>query len=254
MQKLPSHLYGESIFTSTRSLDGIAIFKDEHLKRLFEQVNDYYFFNSKTVADLISHFDAKAKLEDFAKLNPNHALRLTVFAGERSELVPKHFSLSNLNLELSAKELSPKRDLKLKMMPTPFSPSKSNLKAGSYFQNFYFRRKVMNEGFDDVVFFNESTLTEASTSNLLFGNANSFFTPIDSSLFSGLGLEILRASGLEIIEKKMRAQDLIEIDSCYLVNSVNFLTPVASIDHHTFTNKQFETMLEKIDISIRSFI
>lgn len=252
MQKLPSHLYGESIFTSTRSLNGKVIFKAEHLNRLFEQVNDYYFFKHKAVADLKAYFDAQSKLEKFAILYPNHAIRMSVFASSRNQIVPKTFSLADLNFELTAKEISPRNFQSLITVPTPYSSHHINIKAGSYFQNFYLKRQAMHAGHDDVLFFNDRTVTEASTSNIIFGHKSALFTPKDASLFSGLGLEVLRGSGLKISEVSIQKQSLKNYDSCYLVNSVNFLTPVKAIDYHTFTNSQFKPMLGEIDLFLRS--
>lgn len=254
MQKLPSHLYGESIFTTTRSLEGTAIFKDEHINRLLEQVNDYYFFNTKTLGDLEAYFNARENLKQFASQHPNHAIRLSVFSNSRSELVPKNFSLSDLSMVLTAKELTQKKAQSLKTMPTPYSSHKANLKAGSYFQNFYFKRQAFRAGFDDVLFYNSKTVTEASSSNIIFADDQGLYTPNDPSIFQGLGLEVLKNSGIKISKRSIGRENLNNFDSCYLVNAVHLLTPVARIDEYTFTNSQINPMLTKIDLFLRSVL
>lgn len=252
MEKLPSHLYGESIFTTAKSVAGKVVLIDAHLKRLFEQVSDYYFLKNKDCTELITYFEAREKLENFAKLHPNHGIRMTVFADARAELVPSYFSLSELNLEFSAREITTRSALKLKTMPSPFSENFANIKAGSYFQNFYFKRKSMDQSFDDVLFFHVNTITEASSSNIIMGNGSVLFTPKHASIFSGLGLELLRASGMRILEKEIKLNELASFDSCYLVNSVNWLSPVEKIDDKVFTNNHFESMLERINKYVRS--
>lgn len=254
MNNRPSHLYGESIFTTTKTMDGKVIFRTQHLERLLAQTSEYYLLGRVSVKALADHFEVESKLEDFARKYPNHVLRLTFFGNERDVLIPKSFAITDLNFEISSRELSLKSEVSLKLMPSPYSSFKSSIKAGSYFQNFYFKRQAMSEGFDDVLFHLDQKLCEASTSNIIFGKDGVLFTPEDPSIFYGLGLEVLKASGLQAEKIIIKNSELKTFNECYLVNSVNFLTPVARIDDHFFTNSEHESRVAVVDSFLRSHL
>lgn len=252
MNKHPSHLYGESIFTTTRTLDGKIVFRSQHVKRLLEQVNEYYFFSKLNLSELSTYFDIEQKFDQFAEGNPSSILRATIYSKPRETLVPREFKLSDLALSINSRELNISNPVSLMIMQSPFSEFKSAIKAGSYFQHFHSKRIAMNSGFDDALFIRGETLTEASTSNIIFEQDGVLYTPEDGSLFYGIGLEILQSSGFKLERRKISKRDFSSFSECYIVNSVHFLTPVKKIDDHLFTNSSLKFKLDKIDSFLRS--
>ena len=252
MSHLPSHLYGESIFTTTRTIDSKVLFKDQHVERLLGQVNEYYFFGKRKIEDLSLFLEIDNKLEQAAKTSPNHIVRMMVYADRREALVPDSFSVSDLRFDIQSRTFPNAKPLTLKSYPSPFSEDKINIKAGSYFQNFYFKRLAIGQGFDDALFVSNRLVTEASTANILFEKNGAFYTTSHGSVFPGIGLEILKNFGIKIKLIQINLDELNEFESCYLVNSVHPLTPVSCVDSTSFTNSRFETMMRDLDRFLRS--
>ena len=233
----PAELYGESIFTSMSSVNGAIPGHEMHLDRLFDHCNEYYFFGQLERVAFNIHFFKDFSWSSFLSKYPDHYIRLTITATKRNQILPKYFSLTDLSLSLDKKPSAARSPvgLKLKTFPSPFSKHHVKIKAGSYFQNLYFKRQAQKERFDDALFFSESGITEASTSNIIFQKTDTFFLPVNQSeIFSGIGQELfknfLTESNLKIEYRNVKVSSLDEFDACYLLNSVSFITAVKQIN------------------------
>ncbi len=247
MLRTPAHLYGESIFTSTRSIDGKLVYREQHLERLFEHVKDYYFMGELKQKSFFERFKIEDEIDELLKRYPNHYFRLSVFADERDTLLPATMKLEDLQLDILVKEIKlSQKALKLQTKPSPFTKFKSSLKAGSYFQNFYDKRKSITAGFDDCLYIREGVVTEASTSNIIFGVGDLFFTPQKEEVFYGIGIRSFSEIFKSVSFADIHMRDLSTYDSCYLINSVSLLTPVSQVNENFFTNAKYEFMLEKV--------
>lgn len=247
MLRTPAHLYGESIFTSTRSLDGILVYRREHLKRLFEHVRDYYFLGELDQKTFFNTFEIEKKIDEKLQDFPNHYFRLTIFANERDIMVPANFKLKDLNFDIQNKSLPMiSKSVALQKVESPFTKFKSSLKGGSYFQNFFNRRLSMKAGFDDCLYIRDGKATEASSSNIIFGKSSSFYTPNVEDVFCGLSLQAFSKSDHQLEFRDILTDSFSQYDSCYLLNSVSLLTPVGQINDNFFTNTNYDFMLKKI--------
>lgn len=254
MAKLPSHLYGESIFTTTRTLDSKILFEDEHIKRLLDQVNDYYFLGKRRNREIENALNLKDVVRSNAHRFPNHVLRINVFANERIELIPNCFSLSDLNLEIIPREFCAVKNSSLKTFESPFSKNNLNLKAGSYFQNFYFKRLARDSGFSDALFISNGEVTEATTSNIIFCKSDMTITPANKGVFSGLGIEVIRRAGIEVKSANVKMSELRDFDKCFLINSATLLTPISRIDNLDFEVNANDPIMRKLDTFLRSYL
>lgn len=226
-------LYGESIFTSFRSYDGHVPGLNKHLNRLYAGVNEYYFNNRLSFSEFSSYFELPKLKESIVS---DQYYRLSIFSSQSEITKPLNLSISDLICDFQIKALGPAVDApSIKLVESPFSSFKSKIKAGSYFENLYSKRRAQREGFDDVLFFNENTITELSTSNIILKRGSDFFSPQDKSIFQGITLELfdefLKSQKRRIKYKQIKKSDLVEFSEVYSLNSVRGICAVERIDN-----------------------
>jgi branched-subunit amino acid aminotransferase/4-amino-4-deoxychorismate lyase len=243
MSKNPRLLYGESIFTSFRSVNGVIYGLEDHLERVLSGVNEYYFLNSRSDESITSYFNVKIKVQDLAKINQNHYFRVTFFNSTRYELMPEGFGLSDIEMEISTEEVSfSANHVSLKTLPTPFSENYKTIKSGSYFQHLYFKRMAKNCGFDDVLFERSGDVLEASTSNIILFKENKITFMKGKGIFPGITQVLLSkyASelGVEVDDRVVRVRHLGQFTGAALINSVQFVKPIYRINDISYDTKQ----------------
>ena len=227
-----SSLYGESIFTSFRSIDGKVPFLDLHLKRLFEGVNDYYFSRRLTQENFYNFYLPKGLNLD---KKSNEYFRMT-FESETSPLTSAGIGLAQGNLRVEKREL-PKiaPSISLKSSPSPFTRAAWQTKSGSYFESFLAKKHAIQNGFEEALFYDERKfITEATTSRIVFVHQDEFYTPRLTQYFESTGVKIfekfLADSGKKLKREDIQLGRLKNFESAYLVNSVRLLTPIDRID------------------------
>jgi D-alanine transaminase len=243
MSKNPRELFGESIFTSFRSINGAIYGLDYHVERILGDVIDYYLSSNYSVESLSSYFKLKIKLLILAKVNQNHYFRVSIFNKSRTELVPKHFGISDLDLAISIEKL-PKSNgsISLKTFLSPYSENLKTIKSGSYFQNLYFRRLAFKEGFDDALFVRSGILLEASTSNLVLIKNNKIYFMKAKGIFPGVTQKLINDCAdklnMKVSYEVVRVKDLAKFEAAALVNSVQLISPIYKINDINYNVNQ----------------
>ncbi|MAZ47621.1 MAG: hypothetical protein CME65_03610 [Halobacteriovoraceae bacterium] len=248
-----SSLYGESIFTSFRSLDGKVPKFESHLNRFFESVNSYYF-NSRLSESQFYNFYPLENL-DFIRF-PNHYFRLT-FESLKPASNRCGIGLCDGKLKIQQGEL-PKslESISLESIRSPYTIFAWKHKAGSYFESLLGKKQAILKGAQDALFVSpEQKILEISTSRIVFRRGNLFVTPRLAYSFNSIGLELFReflmSLGFELYEQELDFSELADFESAFAVNSVKLLTPVRSIESREFKTQnqlclEFEKWLREL--------
>jgi branched-subunit amino acid aminotransferase/4-amino-4-deoxychorismate lyase len=211
----PAFLYGESIFTTIRVENGSRIDLKRHLDKLLNDATGYFFLSSNdSIRTKVNQIIPELKLSG--------ALRITIFAPKREELIGGIFSEEDLIITTSFREIDLYNDkpVKLKLAKRLQDEKLCDYKIGSYGKELYLKRLAILEGFDDVLFYGEGKIFETSTSNIFFRKGNSLFTP-KTGIYKGLTRSKIIASG-NVIEKDITLEDIktIDYDEIFLCNSI----------------------------------
>ena len=256
MQKYPRELYGESIFTSFRSFNGVVPGLGLHLKRLISHINIYFFNGSKSETELLLYFDLRDKLEAYLEKSENDYFRLTVFNAKRTEMLPIKFSLSDLELKIEFSPIDLKEDiLSLELYPSPFTKYYLPIKSSSYIQHFHFKRQAKLNGFDDVLFFCEDYITEASTSNIVFLKKDTLIFPEASQTLDGVTQNLLQSFAksfdLQVQIRKVSVRELEQFDGVMLLNSIQLIQAVSRINNIVFKTENVLAIRDKFLKALR---
>jgi branched-subunit amino acid aminotransferase/4-amino-4-deoxychorismate lyase len=248
MINMRHELYGESVFTSFRSYAGKIIGLELHLQRLLGAVQKTYGLEDLTLEQFESHLIAGEELIGLASQYPNHYFRLTIMAQGDSSLQKTSFDLEDLKLvkNIEKRSFDTETEKTLKLTPSPFSQYYEPIKAGSYFQQLFFRRKAMRLGFSDVLFTQDDNILEASTSNILFFKNHQFYTPKANSILYGTTLKLFEKYCYQLdcplSYETISLSTLDTYEAVYLLNAVEGLTAVSAIEKIKYQTKHLSPL------------
>ena len=206
--QLPAFLYGESIFTTIKVVNGNAVDLSEHIDKLFLDAVGY--FNVENLSTLERKLKNELKISDFTG-----ALRITIFANTRDSLTST-FCEDDLNFCFSTRKIdfSKNTEVTLKLIERVQAPELCQFKVGSYGKELWLKRKLNEQAIDDALYFGNGKVFETTTSNIFFVKDNLTFTP-KSGIYKGLTRKKIKA-----IEKDILVEDILNYDEIYIGNSL----------------------------------
>jgi 4-amino-4-deoxychorismate lyase len=196
-------LYGESIFTTCKVVSGDIHDWDQHLDKLLDGARKYFF--QENVRDLKKEIIEKLDIEGFTG-----AIRITIFKDKNGK-VSNNFSRRLMNSFA-------KNPVSLKLVKRVQSEHLDEFKIGSYGKEFYLKRLMAKEGFDDILFYGEGKIFETSVANIFFRKGDKTFTP-KSGIYKGITREKL-ITKFNVIEKDIGLDEIDSFDEVYLGSSL----------------------------------
>ncbi|SUY47637.1 4-amino-4-deoxychorismate lyase [Clostridium putrefaciens] len=109
------------------------------------------------------------------------------------------------------------------------------LKSLNYLEITLEHEKCINEGYNEVLFFNtEGNLAEGSISNVFFVKNKKIYTPsTECGLLEGIVRKFI-INNFDVVEGKFRRSDLMSADSVFLTNSIMGVMKVSNIYKTSF--------------------
>lgn len=246
--------YGMSIFEGIRSYenaDGYTIFKaKEHYERLLEGCELLYMKVPYTVEELI------AINEELLKRNglTNAYIRPLVYSGEHMSLNPS----STFGFMMAAWEWDKYHGNNgIRVMTSSYerpNPKSIHMRAkagGHYVNSVISTREAKLNGFDEALLYDQHRfLAEASSANVFLQKGDALYTPEVGNILPGITratiMEIAESLGIEVIETKLRENDVKSADSMFFVGTAAEVVGVASIDEYNFPLKWEHTIGAKL--------
>lgn len=243
-------MYGESVFTTMRMVDGQLCDWNQHFNRLRKGVEFVYgpFADQNEWVALF-----KNRLENLLQgESGNKIIRLTVYRDQtRPSLRPVLISSLDLKLHYSARvpePVSEGRAYKLRTCPAMVRPKwwPSFLKAGSYLEIILAQKIYLQEDEEDLLFLSpQNTVFETSIANVFIVHNNRIYTPpLGPQVLDGVMRKkvIENASQYfsEIVETEISLEQLLKADGVFCSNSVKGLFLVDRVNDYEITyNEEF---------------
>lgn len=244
-------MYGESVFTTMKMVDGILMDWELHFERLRKGVEFVYgpFTEDENWDSLLRD---KIKRETTG-LSGTSVVRLTFYLDHSRGLFRKQVtSINDLKIHLYQTPLdsiqSDFKFYKLKSCPGFAKPQwwPSFLKAGWYLPSILAEKTLQATGYDDVLFVSgEGHVLETSIANVFVLKNNTLYTPsLGPDVLDG----IMRRKVLKLASSHFRSireghctmEELFHADAIFCSNSVRGLFLVDRIDDHEITyNEEF---------------
>lgn len=224
----PAFRYGEGFFSTTRIINYIPLWLEDHIKRLENSVADFSM-GELDEAELI----AAARKWPRENHIENGFMRMTCWAQE-----------GDLRLFLDGGELSHKQEKLAGLTLAPHRRHSSEpllgYKSFNYWPNNITYRHAVQNGYYDAVFLNEKgEISETSRCNIFWSSAGKLYTPeAGSGLLPGICRDkiiyLASRQGTELIQGRFPLSCLEDAEEVFLTNSVR---GIVSISH--FENQHF---------------
>ena len=234
-------LYGDALFETFRTYDGVPFKLDEHLRRLADSGE---FFNLNVPIEADGLRDAVTALLAANRMT-DAAVRLTVTRGAVSgPLGLIDSGCPNAFMTLRQITYPPElyeRGMKLitsTVRRNSFSPL-SRHKTANYLDALLARREAQAAGADEALMLDEiGNVAECTTANIFAVVNDVVMTPLlDGPILPGVtratALEICRGLSMRTSEEPFAPEVLHKADEVFITNSVLELMPVTTLDGKT---------------------
>lgn len=255
-------MYGESVFTTMRMLDGALCDWDYHFDRMRKGVE--FVFGPFTDGDgwavlLKNRLESRALAESGDKV-----VRVTVYKEQARGLVRTGLmSVNDLKISVTASSYDPSRSegkmLKLRTCAAPQRPFwwPSFLKSGDYLETILSQKLFMKPGDDDVLFLSSNdTISESSVANIFVVRHKRLYTPPSGpNVLEGImRRKVIEAANFFFEDCQEIASTMDQIykaDAVFGTNSVRGLFLIDRIDDHEFKYNQdflsdFEVLRKRV--------
>jgi branched-chain amino acid aminotransferase len=147
------------------------------------------------------------------------------------------------NLTADHVNLTEKKALRLNISsiikPSPeFQPY--HVKAnGLYIMHYVAKKHAIEAGYDDSLMFDyHGFVADTSSANFFMVKDVSLYTPTTKCCLDGITrqnvIDIAKQNNIEVIEKDITREELFESDEAFAVNTIDDITPIASILSHEY--------------------
>jgi branched-chain amino acid aminotransferase len=236
--------YASSVFEGVRAYGGKIFKLEEHTERLYKSA-ELLGFDIPYSQDELN----RIQVEILEKEGLTDAyLRPVAWRG--SEMMGISAQDNKINVAIAAWEwpsyFSPEdrlKGLRLKTAewrrPDPRTIPCVAKAAGLYMICTLSKHKVEKEGYQDAMMLDfEGYVAEATGANIFFIKDGAIHTPTPDCFLNGITrqtvVDLAKRRGIEVIERKIRPEELGDFEECFLTGTAVEVTPVSAIDNYSF--------------------
>jgi 4-amino-4-deoxychorismate lyase len=238
-------MYGESVFTTMRMVNGVVQDWQLHFDRLKKGVEFIYgpFTDDDWVMNLRTRLETR-----LGEIVGDKVIRLAFYREQaRGFMRSSPTSVRDLRLNLSIDPYDPlgkeEKLLRLRTCPSPHRPQwwPSYLKAGNYLETILCQKMYMKSGDDDLLFLStEETVLESSVANIFVIKDNKLSTaPVGPNVLEGImRCKVLQVASTffdDVSEEASTIDQVYRADAVFGANSVRGLFLVDRIDEYEIT-------------------
>ncbi len=237
--------YGSCVFEGQRAYGGVVFEQRRHHERLHESARILGFDIPWTVEQLDAACEELLKKMNFV----DAYVRPVAWRG--SEMMGVSAQQNTIHVAIAAWEwpsyFKPEErmkgirlDLAEYRRPDPrTAPSKSKA-AGLYMICTISKHAAEKKGYADAMMLDwEGYVAEATGANVFFVHEGKIVTPLADRFLSGITrqtvIELAKKRGYEVIERRIRPEELHHFTECFLTGTAAEVTPVSEIADWRFT-------------------
>lgn len=245
---------GYGIFDFFKTVNGKAIFLEDHLDR---------FFSSAAQMHLEIDLDRKAIvkiLEELTENNqiPDSGIRLTLTGGYSSD---GYLMNTPPNLVISQTQLQAPLVLQeqgIKLMTFDYQRQLSGIKTLDYAMAIWLQPTIRQAGAHDVLYHNQGWVRECPRANFFIVNHDQEIVTAATQILPGVirkNIISLSAQGFRIVERDFNLQELENASEAFITSTTKHLLPVLEIDGKAVgtgqTGEVTKTLFEQITTIVK---
>jgi branched-chain amino acid aminotransferase len=237
--------YGSAVFEGERMYNGRIFELEAHTHRLFKSAETLDFEIPFTESEINAASTESCRRNGFEDcyVRPiawRGAEQLSVSALHTKTHVaiavwewPKYFDAAKLRRGIRLTWAKYRRP------PADAAPTSAKA-AGLYMICTISKNAAERSGYDDALMLDSSgNVAETTGANVFFIRDGVVYTPKADCFLDGITrrtvIALARAKGLEVIETRIRPEELSSFSECFVTGTAAEVTPVAEIGEHTYT-------------------
>ena len=253
-------LYGAGLFETMRSYNGTVFELDSHLDRLFASakalsINNPY--DKKYFADAVYAVLKANELTDAR-------LRLTLTSGPMGQ--PDENRKPTVIIMATKLQPYPAEYYKkgVLVVLSPFRQNPADPLCGHKTTSYFSRIITLNlahqkNAAEALWFTTDNRLAEGCISNVFLVKNSALYTPLTTMpVLPGIArktvLEIASKNSIQVVEKDLYINDLLDADEVFLTNVIMQVMPVNGIEKHTVGNGKVGQMTERLRKLFEEFV
>jgi len=253
-------LYGAGLFETMRSYNGTVFELDSHLDRLFASakalsINNPY--DKKYFADAVYAVLKANELTDAR-------LRLTLTSGPMGQ--PDENRKPTVIIMATKLQPYPAEYYKkgVLVVLSPFRQNPADPLCGHKTTSYFSRIITLNlahqkNAAEALWFTTDNRLAEGCISNVFLVKNSVLYTPLTTMpVLPGIArktvLEIASKNSIQVVEKDLYINDLLDADEVFLTNVIMQVMPVNGIEKHTVGNGKVGQMTERLRKLFEEFV
>lgn len=249
-------LFGQSLHYGYGAFEGLRAYSTHNGTRIFKAKQHFDRLKRSCEAiNLSFHWDIHTLIEKSYELLEVNNLRAAyirplVFSGSNMHLT----SSVDSNIMLAAWEWGPYLGQNLLRVnisdierPSPKSFHVDAKVSGQYINSILASSDSVKKGFDEALMLDQDGfVAQASSENIFIEKDYKIYTPPLGNIFPGITrqtvIEICQQLGFDLIEKKLRVNDIYEADSAFLSGTAAGIIGVKQVDDVVFAEEWEDTI------------
>tara|TARA_Y100000590_G_scaffold331805_1_gene377041 strand:- start:596 stop:1483 length:888 start_codon:yes stop_codon:yes gene_type:complete len=238
--------YASCVFEGERVYDGEIFKLEEHTERLFHSASRLGFEIPYTKETLNK---ASKEIIGIQKVK-NGYVRPVVWRG--SEMMAISAQKTKIHVAIAAWEWGSYFDPNLKLKgikldiskwkrPAPDTIPWDTKASGLYMICTLSKHEAEKKGFTDSLMLDyQGNIAEATGANIFFKDkSGELHTPVPDSFLNGITrrcvIDIAKSKGIKIVERKIKPEEMMDFEGCFLTGTAAEVTAVSQIDKYQFT-------------------
>ena len=219
---------GYALFDYLKVVNGIPLYVDDHLDRLFhsaEQLHLPIIHTREALKDIIRQLMQHNH-------QPHSGIRITLTGGNS----PDGYSIATPNLIISQSPLqlpTPEAvERGIKLMTFPHQRQLPHVKTTDYVMAIWLQLQVKEQGADDILYYNEASITECPRANIFIVKEGKLITPAQNILKGVIRKHILELAAdlLQVEERYIPLQELKLAEEVFITSTTKQVLPVRQVD------------------------
>jgi D-alanine transaminase/branched-chain amino acid aminotransferase len=219
---------GYALFDYLKVVNGIPLYVDDHLDRLFhsaEQLHLPIIHTREALKDIIRQLMQHNH-------QPHSGIRITLTGGNS----PDGYSIAAPNLIISQSPLqlpTPEAvERGIKLMTFPHQRQLPHVKTTDYIMAIWLQPQVKEQGADDILYYNEASITECPRANIFIVKEGKLITPAQNILKGVIRKHILELAAdlLQVEERYIPLQELKLAEEVFITSTTKQVLPVRQVD------------------------
>jgi branched-chain amino acid aminotransferase len=245
---------GYGIFDFLKTINGKAIFIDDHFNRFYASANALNLpvkYDRQTLLGIVYELMESNQM-------PNSGIKMILTGGFSND----GYSLAEPNLIINQTPFQMDEgsfDKGMRLITHNHQRQLSNIKTIDYLQAILLQPKVKQQLADDILYHHNGAIRECPRANFFMVKGNTITTPKTSILWGITRGKILNFSiaGYNITDQDFTLEDLATADEAFITSSTKNIMPILNIDGNdvgngkvgavtTLIKDEFKSLLQKV--------